>query len=99
MSPSDCVLQEPLNSVGSSPEPMLERTLSASPSLASTLISTGPLRVDLPATVIVELNVTGESNVVTRVPISSSSSSESTSSADSRNVSSPVIALTFLLPM
>ena len=52
-----------------------------------------------PTTVIFWLNVTGVSKVVTRPPITSSSSPSSARTAASINVSSPVIALILLLPM
>jgi hypothetical protein len=102
--PSDSILLNAnvaLSKDVSSPElaSMLEITVRAFGSLGSTLIVTGLLNVASPSTVMSLSNTTGSSNVVTRFPRSPPSSSEETSSALSRNVSSPVIALIFLLPM
>ena len=85
--------------------PTVGRPRVVSLTVAGTLIVTGELNVLVlslfspPLTVIYSLNVTGVSNVVTRLPIASSSSAESTSVADSRNSSSPVIASILRLPM
>ena len=97
-----------VSSVASSPElgDTLDRILSAySLTLPRTLMLTGELNVLIrscaspPLTTIFSLNVTGVSNVVTRLSIASASSAESTRAADSRNSSSPVIASILRLPM
>ena len=102
MSPSFDVANCPLPTVTSSPRSAFTtlKILSGVPSSAETLIETGLLKFASPSTVILSLNVTGVSNVVTRPPRSSPlSSSDSSREALSRNVSSPVIALIFLLPI
>ena len=85
--------------------PTLGRPKVRSLTSAPTLIVTGELNVLVwspfspPLTVMYSLNVTGVSNVVTRFPIASSSSSDAASDADSRNISSPVMASILRLPM
>ena len=57
------------------------------------------LKNPTPSTVILSLNVTGVSKDVTRVAITSVSSSDAARTALSRNSSSPVIASILRLPI
>ena len=75
------------------PKPLATLTVTGELNVLTNLPSSPPL------TVIFWLNVTGVSNVVTRLSMISSGSSESTNVADSKNTSSPVIASILRLPM